>query len=429
MIFLVLNQSSNIHTSQNTTIKVSYERQAVLTRLCSGRAGLSISNKRINQMPDSVTNRDNLAEAEVEGKNYRVVWSCLLLVEMVMGNVACAAHFQTLATNVVGKVTELLRLFNTRSTQLVLGAGAIHSAARLKSINAKHLALVTQCIGLIIAILPHIRAALMAQLPNKQHSLLLNLDKIKKEYVDHNENVFGKFVSIVGGIVEHGLAPRISKTDFDARAKTYAGKSTTSSSDELVACCPFLDGIATNTKKLYLVLKSLLPPEDLSDVFSRISAYVDSKVPSLFIAAAEVKKTKNGKAVAAAFKFPVTDDGKRRMLMEVNSLASMLNSLEGIRPWEFEAINVLEGKLEYRLDGNKISAQKNPIITKDDSVNGNGDEHESNGKTEQKQLSAQESSKDITDEIANTGSQVANNSRDDDVQNELNKGVEGSENP
>ncbi len=289
----------------------------------------------MNQLPDSVTNRDNLAEAEVEGKHYRVVWSCLLLVEMVMGNVACAAHFQTLATNVVGKVTELLRLFNTRSTQLVLGAGAIHSAARLKSINAKHLALVTQCIGLIIAILPHIRAALMAQLPNKQHSLLVNLDKIKKEYVDHNENVFGKFVSIVGGIVEHALAPRISKTDFDARAKSYSKKNSTSSSDELVSCCPFLDGIATNTKKLYLVLKSLLPPEDLSDVFSRISAYVDSKVPSLFIAAAEVKKTKNGKAAAGVFKFPVTDDGKKRMLMEVNSLALMLNSLEGIRPWEF----------------------------------------------------------------------------------------------
>ena len=76
-----------------------------------------------------------MTDAEVEGIRYKVVWSCLLLLEMVMDDVACAAHFQTLATNVVGKVAELLRLFNTRSTHLVLGAGAIHSAARLKSIN------------------------------------------------------------------------------------------------------------------------------------------------------------------------------------------------------------------------------------------------------------------------------------------------------
>ena len=42
--------------------------------------------------------------AEVEGKKYRVVWSCLLVIEMIMSDLACAAHFQTLATNVVGKV-------------------------------------------------------------------------------------------------------------------------------------------------------------------------------------------------------------------------------------------------------------------------------------------------------------------------------------
>lgn len=31
------------------------------------------------------------------------------------------------------------QFFNTRTTQLVLGAGAINSAARLRSITAKHL--------------------------------------------------------------------------------------------------------------------------------------------------------------------------------------------------------------------------------------------------------------------------------------------------
>jgi hypothetical protein len=41
---------------------------------------------------------------------------------------------------------ELLKLFNSRTCQLVLGAGAMHLAG-LKSINAKHLALSTQCLG------------------------------------------------------------------------------------------------------------------------------------------------------------------------------------------------------------------------------------------------------------------------------------------
>lgn len=72
-----------------------------------------------------------------------------------------------------------------------------------------------------IALLPHIRAALMAQLPPKQHALLTDLDSIKNEYKDHSEKVLNKFVSIIGGIVEHGLAPksRASTSTTERRRK------------------------------------------------------------------------------------------------------------------------------------------------------------------------------------------------------------------
>ena len=140
---------------------------------------------------------------------------------MVMGNVSCAYHFQTLASNVVSKVCDIPRLFNYRSTHLVLGAGAIHSSARLSSINAKNLALVTQCLDLVSAILPHVRYALMDQLPSNQHALLTDLDRIKREFAEHDERVLGKFVSIIGGIVEHGLDPRISRKDFDGDGNVF----------------------------------------------------------------------------------------------------------------------------------------------------------------------------------------------------------------
>ena len=91
--------------------------------------------------------------AVVEGVHYKVVWSCLLLVEMIMTYLSSAAYFQqSLATNAVTKVVEVMRLFNARTTNLVLGAGAIHSAARLKSINAKHLSYVTQCLEVVLEV-------------------------------------------------------------------------------------------------------------------------------------------------------------------------------------------------------------------------------------------------------------------------------------
>jgi hypothetical protein len=319
--------------------QVSAERQAALTRLCSGKAAFS-SRKATADSSSSPAptgcGREKMTDAEVEGVRYKVVWSCLLLLEMVMDDVACAAHFQTLATNVVGKVTELLRLFNTRSTHLVLGAGAIHSAARLKSINAKHLAIVTQCIALVLAILPHIRAALMAQLPAKQHALLFELEKIKSDYHEHCEKILNKLVSIIGGIVEHSLAPRIANTDYDKRAREVSS-SPNYNTDAPIECCPFLENVVTNTKKMHQVLLLMLPTELLRDVFSRIFAYLDHKVPSLFKAAANSEQS---------FSMPTKDDGKLQMIKEVEFMADTLNGLMGVEPWNFTATKVLEQELD-----------------------------------------------------------------------------------
>lgn len=314
--------------------QVSSQRQTALTRLCTGLATIATPRRNLQENgTDDQSGQEKKPVAVVEGVHYKVVWSCLLLVEMIMTYLSSAAYFQqSLATNAVTKVVELLRLFNTRTTNLVLGAGAIHSAARLKSINAKHLSYVTQCLGMIISLLPHIRAALIAQLPAKQHTLLADLDNIKNEFKDHNEKVLNKFVSIIGGIVEHGLAPRIASVDFDERAKSEA------ESKEDVKCFVFLDGISSSTRKLHHVLNALLPPDHLQDVFSRIFAHLDEQIPSLFVKAAST----------AAFSLPISDAGKYRLLLEVAHTTKALNGLDGVVPWDFTAINVLERKLDYK---------------------------------------------------------------------------------
>jgi hypothetical protein len=300
-----------------------------------------------------------MTDAEVEGNRFKVVWSCLLLLEMVMDDVACAAHFQTLATNVVGKVAELFRLFNTRSTQLVLGAGAIHSAARLKSINAKHLSIVTQCIALILAILPHVRAALMAQLPPKQHALLSDMDKIKQDYSEHNEKILCKLVSIIGGIVEHSLAAKIPQTNFDRLAST---------GEEIIDCSPFIDSVVTNTKKMHQVLNVILPPELLRDVFSRIFAYLDHKVPSLYKDFAADPNAPN----KPRFSMPTSNEGKRRLVREVEYMTKTLNCLAGVQPWHFTAMKVLEQELDIEEEEStllqsdeKKEADDNPPVSND----------------------------------------------------------------
>jgi hypothetical protein len=89
---------------------------------------------------------------------------------------------------------------------------------------------------------------------------------------------------------------------------------------------------------MHQVLKVMLPDELLRDVFSRIFAYLDHKIPSLYkVAAASDDKT---------FTMPVTDDGKIRMIKEVQFMTNALNSLAGVLPWNFTAMKILEQELD-----------------------------------------------------------------------------------
>jgi vacuolar protein sorting-associated protein 54 len=137
----------------------------------------------------SVRTKDRKREAVLEGSRYKAVWSTLLLVEMAYNQLRVAACFPAAAPDVLGRLSELLRLYNTRTMQLVLGAGAIHSASRLRSISAKHLGLCAHSLGLVRALVPHMRAAFAAHLPRKHQLLLVEMERVNQEYGEHHEKV------------------------------------------------------------------------------------------------------------------------------------------------------------------------------------------------------------------------------------------------
>ena len=64
------------------------------------------------------------------------------------------------------------QVFNSRTCQLVLGAGAL-AAAGLRSITAKHLALAAQCVGAVMALHPSLSAAFTGPLPAARRAILL----------------------------------------------------------------------------------------------------------------------------------------------------------------------------------------------------------------------------------------------------------------
>ncbi|RDX85864.1 Vacuolar protein sorting-associated protein 54, chloroplastic, partial [Mucuna pruriens] len=103
----------------------------------------------------------------------------------------------TLSSEVVHRVVEILKFFNTRTCQLVLGAGAMQVSG-LKSITSKHLALASQVISFVHAIIPEIRQILFLKVPETRKTLLLSeIDRVAQDYKVHRDEIHSKLVQIM----------------------------------------------------------------------------------------------------------------------------------------------------------------------------------------------------------------------------------------
>ncbi|XP_078166620.1 VPS54 isoform X2 [Carex rostrata] len=105
------------------------------------------------------------------GVSYHMVNCGLILLKMLSEYVDISKSLPTLSSEVVHRVVEILKLFNTRTCQLVLGAGAMQVSG-LKSITSKHLALASQIISFIFAIIPDVRRVLFMKIPEARKPIL-----------------------------------------------------------------------------------------------------------------------------------------------------------------------------------------------------------------------------------------------------------------
>ena len=148
------------------------------------------------------TNADALA---VGGQRYKIMNSTLMMLMMVDEYMLCAAQLPVLATDVQRRLGDLLKSFNTRTFGLILNADAIEVAG-LRRITAKHIALMSESLSALIALLPALRARFEAVLAARQHILLASLDAIKADLEQHRAQLTAKLANLVTGSLESLMA-------------------------------------------------------------------------------------------------------------------------------------------------------------------------------------------------------------------------------
>lgn len=158
----------------------------------------------------------------VDGEPYALVGSALLLVQIVSEYCRCAAQVPLIAMQMSRNVVDLLRTFNSRCCQLVLGAGAMHTAG-LKTITSGNLALVSRALQLVLWLLVHVKAHFqelarptpLAVAPTPVQNggpaaaattvLLSGYDSIEKDFVGHIKEIEAKVLSIVTALLNNQL--------------------------------------------------------------------------------------------------------------------------------------------------------------------------------------------------------------------------------
>ncbi|KAJ8451357.1 hypothetical protein Cgig2_017748 [Carnegiea gigantea] len=121
----------------------------------------------------------------------------LILLKMLSEYIDINDNLPTLSSEVVHRVVEILKFFNTRTCQLVLGAGAMQVSG-LKSITSKHLALASQVISFVYAIIPDIRQILFLKVPDNRKPLLQSeIDRVAQDYKIHRDEIHTKLVQIM----------------------------------------------------------------------------------------------------------------------------------------------------------------------------------------------------------------------------------------
>ncbi|KAM6941226.1 vacuolar protein sorting-associated protein 54 isoform 1-T1 [Lycodopsis pacificus] len=213
----------------------------------------SIADGRITLPERKIPAPEDRRPAEfllVNGQKYAVVGTVLLLIRIFLEYCQCVNDIPSIATDMLTRLSDLLKHFNSRSCQLVLGAGALQVVG-LKTITTKNLALASRCLQLVVHYIPVIRAHFETKLQPKQFSVLRHFDHITKDYNDHVAEISAKLVAIMDGLFEKVLSKYEVKAPMPSACFRNACK---------------------QMAKMHEAISELLPEEQTQMLFLRINA-------------------------------------------------------------------------------------------------------------------------------------------------------------
>ncbi|KAI1982406.1 hypothetical protein LOZ53_000114 [Ophidiomyces ophidiicola] len=191
---------------------------------------------------NETSGKDRVRGALIDEQKYVLPESAILMVKVIEEFQHLMTGIPSMVPDIAVSFLECLKVFNSRLSQLILGAGATKSAG-LKNITTKNLALASQALSFVMALIPYVREFI------RRHStsspLMAEFDKIKRLYQDHQSGIHEKLVDIMSGRAAI-QANSMKKIDWEAQK-------------DVNTVSPYMEILVKETGTLHRVLTKHLP--------------------------------------------------------------------------------------------------------------------------------------------------------------------------
>ncbi|OIW30300.1 Vps54-domain-containing protein [Coniochaeta ligniaria NRRL 30616] len=241
--------------------------------------------------------KGKIRSAVIDGESYSLPNSAVLCMHGMAHFLHLIVGISSITTDVSASLISYLQLFNSRCTQLILGAGATRSAG-LKNITTKHLALASQALGFIAALIPHVREFVRRHCGSGSNvsSVMGEFDKVRRLYQEHQNSIYDKLVEIMSGRALVG-AKKMKAIEWDS------GKDSVHD---------YMETLAKETTTLHRNLTKHLP---------------ESTVRLIMLPVFRSYKDTFGTALRAVE--PQTEAGRDSMLRDIDHFETRLGNLDG----------------------------------------------------------------------------------------------------
>ncbi|KAK2763158.1 hypothetical protein FQN54_009794 [Arachnomyces sp. PD_36] len=257
--------------------------------------GGTTNGTAVNGNSQPPASKDKVRFATIDEQKYILPTSATLILKSMESFQHLMTGIPSMVQEIASTLLDCLKVFNSRASQLILGAGATRCAG-LKNITTKHLALASQSLSFTVALIPYVREFVRRHCSSG--SLMAEFDKVKRLYQEHQTGIHEKLIEIMGsraGIHVNSM----KKIDWDKPVESSA-------------VSPYMETLAKETATLQRVLAKHLPEGTVMMIMKPVfDSYKDQWTRAF--REAELN----------------TEPGKQRMLSDVEFFNTKISKIDG----------------------------------------------------------------------------------------------------